>query len=170
MCSTDLATGHGLAGDTDPAAFGRLVARARAAGALVVAATGSAGWLADRGTAPFETAFGAASLVFANLAEGRALTGLGPEHPPADVLAALAARFPDAVLTLGADGALAAGTRGAAQIEPERVDALDPTGAGDAFAAGFLAAWVAGASAQEALGSGAALARRCIGRLGGRPE
>ncbi|MWB99460.1 carbohydrate kinase family protein, partial [Agromyces seonyuensis] len=36
------ATGHALAGDTDPAAFGRLVARARAAGALVVAATGSA--------------------------------------------------------------------------------------------------------------------------------
>lgn len=46
---------------------------------------------------------------------------------------------------------------------------LDPTGAGDAFDAGFLAAWLAGANPAEAADAGNALARRAIGIIGARP-
>ena len=83
---------------------------------------------------------------------------------------ALAARFGEVVVTLGSDGAL--WTDG---LESVRCDALpveavvDSTGAGDAFAAGLLAARMDGAEPAEALAAGAGLAARAVERLGGRP-
>ncbi|MEU5654406.1 PfkB family carbohydrate kinase [Streptomyces sp. NPDC047737] len=59
---------------------------------------------------------------------------------------ALAERVPLAVVTLGAEGAYAvdreAGT--AAEVPAIEVEALDPTGAGDVFVAGFLTGTLAG--------------------------
>jgi ribokinase len=49
------------------------------------------------------------------------------------------------------------------------VPVADPTGAGDAFAAGVLAAWCRGASPAEALGAGAALGAAAVGKVGARP-
>ena len=46
---------------------------------------------------------------------------------------------------------------------------VDPTGAGDAFAAGLLAAWVAGAEPDAALAEGVRLGALAVGRLGARP-
>ncbi|WP_375399572.1 carbohydrate kinase family protein [uncultured Amnibacterium sp.] len=46
---------------------------------------------------------------------------------------------------------------------------VDPTGAGDAFDAGFLAAWLAGSDPVDAVDAGNALARRAIGIIGARP-
>jgi ribokinase len=46
---------------------------------------------------------------------------------------------------------------------------IDPTGAGDAFAAGLLDAWCAGLSPDQALKAGAALGAAAVGRVGGRP-
>ncbi|MEU0160346.1 PfkB family carbohydrate kinase [Streptomyces sp. NPDC006261] len=53
---------------------------------------------------------------------------------------ALAERVPLAVVTLGAEGAYAveARTGAAAQVPAIEVEALDPTGAGDVFVAGFV--------------------------------
>jgi sugar/nucleoside kinase (ribokinase family) len=48
-------------------------------------------------------------------------------------------------------------------------DVVDTTGAGDAFAAGFLAEWVRSGSAEAAGSAGATAAARCVGILGGRP-
>jgi ribokinase len=48
--------------------------------------------------------------------------------------------------------------------------AVDTTGAGDAFAAGLLAAWLAGGSPAEALRAGARLASVAITALGARPS
>jgi sugar/nucleoside kinase (ribokinase family) len=46
---------------------------------------------------------------------------------------------------------------------------VDATGAGDAFAAGLLAAWVAGASPADALAAGARLGALAVTRVGARP-
>jgi sugar/nucleoside kinase (ribokinase family) len=59
---------------------------------------------------------------------------------------ALADRVPLAVVTLGADGAYAVdgGTGETAEVPAIEVAALDPTGAGDVFVAGFLTGTLAG--------------------------
>ena len=63
--------------------------------------------------------------------------GTEPGMPPAG---------PMVVVKRGADGALAATADGAtARVGPYPVTALDTTGAGDAFDAGFLVAWLEGA-------------------------
>jgi sugar/nucleoside kinase (ribokinase family) len=46
---------------------------------------------------------------------------------------------------------------------------LDPTGAGDAFAAGFLAAWIVDRDAVAATRAASAVAARAVGSPGGRP-
>ena len=80
------------------------------------------------------------------------------------------ARFSEVVVTLGADGAL--WTDGCRSVHRDAVPVeavVDSTGAGDAFAAGLLAARLEGAAPEEALAAGARLAAEAVGRPGGRP-
>jgi ribokinase len=69
----------------------------------------------------------------------------------------LAARGPLVVVKLGADGALAAAGTDLTRVPAPPVDAVDTTGAGDSFDAGFLAARLRG----EDLGDALALACAC---------
>lgn len=133
-------------------------------------------WGADEAARELTTACGVAEIVFCARADAAELWGLAGE--PEAVLRGLAERFGrDAragtlVLTLGADGA--AELRGG---EYARVPAYPAAGAsrfgsGDAFAAGYLSAYLGGAGyleARERLGAtpllyGAAVAalKRCI--------
>ncbi|MEU2154248.1 PfkB family carbohydrate kinase [Streptomyces sp. NPDC019396] len=59
---------------------------------------------------------------------------------------ALAEKVPVAVVTLGADGAVAVdgGSGETAEVPAIEVEALDPTGAGDVFVAGFVTGTLAG--------------------------
>lgn len=50
------------------------------------------------------------------------------------------------------------------------VPVVDPTGAGDAFAAGLLAAWSCGAEPAAALEAGAELGSAAVGQVGARPR
>jgi sugar/nucleoside kinase (ribokinase family) len=49
------------------------------------------------------------------------------------------------------------------------VHVLDSTGAGDAFAAGFVAAWLSGADPRAALERGIAAGAKAVQTLGGQP-
>ncbi len=74
---------------------------------------------------------------------------------------------PEVVITRGAQGATWTDGFDTVRGRALPVDALDTTGAGDAFAAGFLSAWPGPAAA--ALAAGAKLAAEAVQLAGGRP-
>lgn len=144
-----------------------LVGRAHDAGALVAMNPGSIGYIADFGAERFLAATRGADLLFPNLAEGAMLVG---EEDPDRVLAALLELFPTVVLSMGEHGCLA-GSRGEATVAmaAPRIRVIDPTGAGDAFAAGFLQRWLATGDLRDAVGAATHVAARAILAVGGRP-
>jgi sugar/nucleoside kinase (ribokinase family) len=74
------------------------------------------------------------------------------------------------VVKRGAAGAVWAEPDGmVASVPAEPTTPVDPTGAGDAFAAGLLDSWLAGATPADALRAGARLGGLAVGMLGGRP-
>jgi sugar/nucleoside kinase (ribokinase family) len=144
-----------------------LVARARAAGVPVAVNPGSAGYIADFGPERFLEAVEGADILFPNVAEGRLLTG---ESDPERILGALGERFPIVVLTRGSAGASGRVRGGATVSVPApSVRLVDPTGAGDAFAAGFLQRWLVDEALEPALETGAHVAARAVLAIGGRP-
>ncbi|WP_432265031.1 adenosine kinase [Croceicoccus esteveae] len=111
---------------------------------------------------------GAISILFAN--EGEALTLTGAADLDA-AIAQLAPMLPCLVVTRGARGAVAVtgGERFEVPAEPvEKV--VDTTGAGDSFAAGFLAGQIAGRPPRDCLTMGAIAAAEIISHYGARPE
>jgi sugar/nucleoside kinase (ribokinase family) len=74
------------------------------------------------------------------------------------------------VVKHGAAGARWLGSGGAAvRADAVPVAVVDPTGAGDAFAAGLLSAWLAGADPAAALAAGARLGAEAVQVIGARP-
>ena len=160
-------TGYTLFGAPDHGPYRALFARARAHGVAVSVDCGAASFLRGDGSRRFLAAIEGSSILFPNLDEGRALTGL---VEPEDVVRALLALFPVVALTLGATGCLAAQAGGdAVSIPAVPAAVVDTTGAGDAFAAGFLREWVRSGSVADAGNAGVTAAARCVGVLGGRP-
>lgn len=88
---------------------------------------------------------------------------------PLDALERLAQLVPVAVVSLGTDGALAldARTGERAQVSGVQVPAVDPTGAGDVFAAGFIAATLWDLPLQQRLAFANAVAAVSVTRPGG---
>lgn len=86
----------------------------------------------------------------------------------ADSVEGAARWFLDAGATLvvvkrGSDGAWATDGRDVWEQAAMPVTAVDPVGAGDAFAAGFISRWLREAPTQDALAAGAALAAAVVG-------
>ncbi len=156
---------------TRSAALG-LVAQARARGAGVSIDPSTVSFLRECGGPTFLGWVEGADLAFPNLEEARVL--VDARGPQID-LDALAARFGGVVVTLGSMGAayLGRGPDGSQvreQVVAPRASVEDTTGAGDAFAAGFLAVWTARpGDVRGALESGRAAAERCIALRGARP-
>ena len=82
-------------------------------------------------------------------------------------LKALGARVPCAVIKLGAKGAVAVQDGATASATGFKVDALDTTGAGDTFAAGFVTAHLEGLSLEECLRRGNACGALSTLKAGG---
>ncbi|HEX6683132.1 MAG TPA: sugar kinase [Candidatus Limnocylindrales bacterium] len=103
-------------------------------------------------------------LLIANADEAQALVG----KPDPMLLAE--ATGGHAVVKLGAEGALWARVGGGViQVALEPAHVVDATGAGDAFAAGLLAAWSAGLEPLAALEEGCRLGAYAVGIVGARP-
>ncbi|MEY2849249.1 MAG: hypothetical protein RI885_1916 [Actinomycetota bacterium] len=151
----------------DPAALATLLERAAARGVEVAVDPASAGDITDLGARTVLERIAGATIVFPNLDEGRALTGL---DDPAVIAAGLGERFDVVALTNGPHGAIVV-QGGAAPVTVPAVSThiVDPTGAGDAFAAGFLHAWARSPDAVAAANAGVAVAARAVQAIGGRP-
>jgi sugar/nucleoside kinase (ribokinase family) len=155
-------TGYALlrAGPPREAALAAL-RRARASGMTISVDPSSAAPLRRLGAARFLELAGHPDLLLPNRDEAGVLAG---EGDPGVAARALAAHAREVVVTLDAAGALWTDGRvtldAPAAAVPDGV--TDSTGAGDAFAAGFLAAWLDGAPPGGALQAGNALARRAL--------
>ncbi len=169
--------------------------RAREAGMTTSLDPASAAPLAQDPTV-LDPAMTLIDVLIANEAEAEVLTGFADPHL---ALAALADRVPTVVVKLGSQGSIArrrgalvtetqmtttlgAATLGSAPTLGARVDAaesasaravdaeiIDTTGAGDAFAAGFLPPWVAHRPLHDCLNAAARSAARAVARVGAGP-
>jgi sugar/nucleoside kinase (ribokinase family) len=111
---------------------------------------------------------GQLDILFANEAE---ILSLNETEDFEAAVAATSAKVPTLVVTRSEKGALAisGGTRVEVPAEPI-AQVIDTTGAGDLFAAGFLAGQAQGRSVKDSLTMGAVAAAEVISHYGARPE
>jgi sugar/nucleoside kinase (ribokinase family) len=111
---------------------------------------------------------GAIDILFANEVELLSLTELEDFDT---ALATVAAKVPTLVVTRGAHGAVAVQEGQQASVSAEPIDRIvDTTGAGDLFAAGFMAGQVQGRTLEASLRMGAIAAAEIISHYGARAE
>lgn len=160
-------SGYTLLDARSRAAGRHALAAARAAGLTTSVDAASAAPLRELGAEPFLSWVRDVDLLLANRDEATVLTDSTGPGTQARILAKVVR---NAVVKRGADGAIWAGRDGTlVESAARRVPVVDVTGAGDAFAAGLLAAWVTGADAAEALRCAAELGAVAVARVGARP-
>lgn len=152
-------SGYAVLSDAQRAAARTAMARARAGGITSSLSVPPASLLRDYGPPRFLEDVAESDWLLLNLKEGRVLTG---RRKPESVVDALASSHPAGALTLGAEGSLAwrGGERSRRTARP--LDLVDTTGAGDAFAAGFVVALLDGRTLDQANSTGSSLAERAL--------
>jgi ribokinase len=156
-------TGYSLVRDGSRPAARSAIARALQRGMSVSVDPSSAALLSPR----FLDELAGVGLLMPNLEEAVVLSG---EAEAGSAAQALARSVPEVVVTMGAHGALWTDGTGISRVEADASGtALDTTGAGDAFAAGFLVARLSGAGPEAALRAGCRLAAVAVRTPGARP-
>jgi len=153
--------------ELDGEPFARIAAEARRRGILTSLDTV---WDPTGRWSRLEPSLPHLDLFLPSLAEGRAISG---EEDPARVAAWLRERgVREVALTMGEQGCFAAGEGFEGHVRAPEVEAVDGTGAGDAFAAGVLYGKLAGWPFEPAVrlgcAAGAAAATTVGATLGGR--
>ncbi len=111
---------------------------------------------------------GKVDILFANEAEA---ASMGQVNDVEEAIARLAEVVPTLVVTRSENGATAVSNGRRADVPAEPIDRLvDTTGAGDLFAAGFLAGEARGLGLEASLRLGAIAAAEVIQHYGARPE
>ena len=106
--------------------------------------------------------------LFANESEAAQLTGMADFD---DQMLDLGKQFTHVVIKRGRFGAVLGGRNGTSiSRSAPLVDVVDTTGAGDAFAAGFIASLMKGESHEICLEAGIAGGARAVQFVGGQPE
>lgn len=144
-----------------------LAGEARARGIPLAVDAASAGFIQEAGASNFLDWISGFSLLFCNRAEAIELTGSDDLSVQMHALGARAARV---VIKLGRDGAAVGGADGVlAQLRAPDAKVVDTTGAGDAFAAAFITAELAGKPPQACLAAGVAAGSAAVEKVGGQP-
>lgn len=161
-------TGYNLVQTRSPVAYRKLVARIRAAGALLSLDPASSGFISEFGPAAFLDLVEGADLFFPSLDEGQILTG---EDDPEVIVRTLAERFGVVALVLP-DGSSIAGRRTGKLVRSDAVATrfVDPIGIGDAYSAGFLCGWLHSPSLALASRKAVKVAALAMSVVGGRPS
>ncbi|WP_395638140.1 carbohydrate kinase family protein [Pseudolysinimonas sp.] len=161
-------SGYTITKDYGRGAPRAMIAHARDRGIPVSVDPASTGYLADYGVERFLEEMRGVDIVFPNAAEGALLSG---ETDPQRIGTVLLERFPMVVLKQGAAGAILfrRGVPALAVAAPRIDNFVDPTGAGDAFAAGFLARWIRDGDAEASVRDAVGAAARAVMLIGGRP-
>ena len=158
-----------------------LIAEAAARGVPFTVDPSSAAFLRQLQPGAFLGWTSGAAVCFPNRDEAAVLTGMAgsvaeagpaaqPGYPPR-MAAALARHYGAVALKLGSEGAvLAVADAPPAHIPARAATVRDTTGAGDAFCAGFLAAWLTGSDLAASAASAADAAALAVSILGGRPR
>lgn len=157
-------------GDPPRAAARRAAQVAKEAGATLSFDPGSFQMIQDIGVEAFvgSSADLGFDLLFPNAEEGEALTG---ETDPERVCRRLTELYPGAAvaLKLDSDGAYYFDGGRGTHVGPAPGRLVDATGAGDAFAGAFLAAWLRGVTPVRAAALANAVSAWVIERVGARP-
>lgn len=92
-------------------------------------------------------------------------------HSLHDALQYITSIVPIAVVKTGSSGAIAQ-IRGEEPVTShvDAINAVDTTGAGDAFAAGFIPVWLHSKDLLTSMNAGNEVARRCVAIIGARPS
>jgi sugar/nucleoside kinase (ribokinase family) len=128
----------------------------------------STGFLREVGAKQFLDWTEGAAICFPNLEEAALLSGASD---PLEQVTILGAHYGIVVVKCGAAGAVAGNENGIiARVPAPKIEAIDSTGAGDAFFAGFIAALIEGAPLEHCLLRGNQQGGGAASRVGGRPE
>lgn len=147
-------------------AFARAI-RAVKAGGGRASLTVSDPFCVERHRADFRRLLPELDLLFANRAE---LLSLYQTDDLETALAAIARDVPLAAITLSGEGAIIVRGEARQHVPARTVRVVDTTGAGDLFAAGFLAGLVQGADDASSARMGCAAAAEVITHIGARPK
>jgi sugar/nucleoside kinase (ribokinase family) len=139
----------------------------RAAGKPISIDPASAEFLREVGPDNFLAWTRGAAILFPTEEEAAILAG---SVDPETQCARLAARYPLVVVKRGAAGAEAAAGEKRWRVNAPKTEAIDTTGAGDAFVAAFLSHRLSGADIQPALERAAAAGAAASASVGGRPK
>jgi sugar/nucleoside kinase (ribokinase family) len=161
-------SGYSFFADTPRAAVTALFKEAQARKIATMVDPASVGFLREVGAQTFLRWTQGTGTIFANVDEALELTGSSDPNLQMQTLG----RFYDrVVLKRGAAGAALGGRKGVALVLPAPTsDVVDSTGAGDAFAAAFIAAELRGESADACLRAGIDAGARAVAIIGGQPD
>lgn len=161
-------SGYCLFTEGPRAAVSALLHDARARGIPTAVDPASVGFLREVGAQNFLRWTQGVGTIFANIDEALELTGSVDLNLQMQTLGRIYERV---VIKRGDAGAAVGGRKGALLSLPAPLtDVIDTTGAGDAFAAAFLATELGGRTLEECLRAGIMAGSKAVGGIGGQPD
>ena len=144
-----------------------IISKIKAAGLRIIMDPATVGVLMEVGVKAANDWLSFVDCIILNEEESYFLTG---KKNPIDAAGELLKSVNTVVIKRGSNGALGQ-TRGGqlVQLEAKQTTVVNTTGAGDAFAAGFISVWAKNGELLEALESGIDLAAKCVALIGARP-